>query len=216
MLLANKPVAVHAWPQDLALALQELRSARAMTVIRVATPSTENRPLARSLVRSALRETLGAWLDRPAASFDLVSPPGKAVWVASSPVQLHLSVSHSPGWSVAAICRDVGVGVGVGVDMMRLDAGPEKGADGMRLANDYLGPQVTARLQGTAPEIFPSAFAQAWTGFEAALKCLGLGLTEWSPELGQRLAGCRVAALDLPAHCCGSVALLTQAVRPTI
>lgn len=199
---ARELVAVHAWPQDLSLALQALRSVRAMAVISVPTPATENRMLARQLVRSALRETLAVLLDQPAASVALLSPPGAAIQVHSTPFQLGLSISHSPGMSVAALCR----GAAIGTDVMRVDASTHGHSDVMRLACDYLGPQVTALLQSIPPETFPRAFAQAWTDFEAALKCLGLALTEWSPELGKQLARCRVLALNLPANHCGSVA----------
>ena len=203
-------VAVHAWPQDQWLAIQALRSAQAMAVIRIATPATENRTAARSLVRSALRETLALLLGQPAASITLVSPVGRAIWVDSTPLQLRLSISHSPGVSVAAICR----GASVGTDVMRVEAATYEHLDLMRLARDYLGPQATALLQCTPPETFPSAFGQAWTGFEAALKCLGLALTEWSPELAIQLARCRVFALDLPADYCGSVAIAAHVLPP--
>lgn len=195
-------VTVHAWPQDQSLAVQALRSAQAIAVISVPTPATENRTAARSLVRSALRETLAVVLGQPAASIALMSPVGRAVWVDSTPLQLRLSISHSPGVSVAAICR----GASVGTDVMRVEAATYEHSDLMRLARDYLGPQETVLLKCTPPETFPSAFGQAWTGFEAALKCLGLALTEWSPELAMQLTRCRVLALDLPPNYCGSVA----------
>lgn len=203
MLPARELVAVHAWPQDQWLAVQALRSVQAMAVISVPTPANENRLVARNLVRSALRETLGALLDQPAASIALASRPGGAIRINSTPFRLSLSISHSPGVSVAAIYR----GASIGTDVMRIETDPQEPLDWMRLACDYMGPQVTALLQTTPPETFPSAFARAWTGFEASLKCLGLALTEWSPELGKQLAWCRVVGLNLPANYCGSVAI---------
>ena len=199
---ARELVTVHAWPQDQWLAVQALRSAQAMAVISIATPATENRRVARSLVRLALRETLAALLGQPAASIALVSPLGSAIHVDSPVCRLILSISHSPGLSVAAICQ----GAAIGIDVMQIEAVTQGQTEWMRLAGDYLGPQVTAKLQGAPPETFPNVFAQEWTDFEAALKCLGLGLTEWSPELANRLASCRVVALDLPANYCGSIA----------
>ena len=199
---AREPVTVHAWPQYQWLAVRALRSTQAMTVISIATPATENRRVARSLVRLALRETLAALLGQPAASIALVSPLGRAIYVDSTICPLRLSISHSPGISVAAICQ----GAAIGIDVMRIEAVTPGQTEWLRLAGDYLGPQVTVKLQGVPPDTFPSVFAQAWTDFEAALKCLGLGLTEWSPELASRLANCRVVALDLPANYCGSIA----------
>lgn len=195
-------VAVHAWPQDQWLAVQALRSAQAVAVIRIATPATENRQIARSRVRCALRETLAVLLGQPAASIVLTSPPGGAIYADSSVCQLSLSISHSPGMSVAAICQ----GAAIGIDVMQIEAITPGYPEWMRLAGDYLGPQVAAKLQRAPSAAFPNVFAQAWTDFEAALKCLGMGLTEWSPELAGRLASCRVLALDLPANYCGSVA----------
>ena len=199
---AREPVTVHAWPQDQWLAVQALRSAKAMAVMRIATPVTENREVARSLTRSALRETLAVLLDQPAASIILISPPGKAIQADSTLFQLNVSISHSPGVSIAAICQ----GAAIGIDVMQIEAITPGYPEWMRLAGEYLGPQATAKLKSAPSATFPSAFAQAWTDFEAALKCLGLGLTEWSPELARRLASCRVLTLDLPANCCGSVA----------
>ena len=207
---AREPVTVHAWPQDQWLAVQALRSAKAMAVMRIATPVTENREVARSLTRSALRETLAVLLDQPAASIILISPPGKAIQVNSTFFQLNVSISHSPGVSVAAICQNAAIGV----DVMQIDAMNLAHPEWLRLAGDYLGPQVKAKLQSAPSAIFPSLFAQAWTGFEAALKCLGLGLTEWSPELARRLASCHVMALDLSANYCGSVATAFPIFRP--
>ena len=207
---AREPVTVHVWPQDQWLAVQALRSAKAMAVIRIATPVTENREVARSLTRSALLETLAVLLDQPAASIILISPPGKAIQVDSTCFQLNVSISHSPGVSVAAICQNAAIGV----DVMQIDAMTLAHPEWLRLAGDYLGPQVKAKLQSAPPPTFPGLFAQAWTGFEATLKCLGLGLTEWSPELSRRLASCHVMALDLPANYCGSVATAFPILRP--
>ena len=186
-------VPVRAWPHSLAATLHDLRSVRALTVIGVATPDSTDRTLARALVRTALCETLAAFLDRPAASITLVSQPGQAIAV-KAPIPLSLSLSHAAGVSVAALHR----GLDVGIDVMRLEDGVAATLDWLRVARDYLGPDVTARLQATSAAECPAAFVQAWTRLEACLKCLGLGLTEWSPALAAQLAICRVTALDFP------------------
>jgi 4'-phosphopantetheinyl transferase len=196
-------VAVHAWPQSLLLAAAELRSDRALTVISVPTPATNNRAKARDLIRVALRETLAVFLDQPAASITLVSVLGQAIRVDSPFGQLYVSVSHMPGVSVAAISRSAAVGI----DVMQVEPGAEEMAHWARVALDYLGPTETFLLQGTAPAHRPAAFAQAWTRFEARLKCLGMALTEWTPALAQQLAACRVVALALPESCRGAIAI---------
>lgn len=199
----HKPVTVHAWPQRMQLAVAELRASQAMTVISVATPATTNRLLARELIRTALRETLAAFLDQPAAAITLVSPPGQAIWVECPLVQLHISVSHMPGMSVAALSR----GAAVGVDLMPIHQSADEMPDWEPVALDYLGPAVAVLLQNTPPAQRPAAFAQAWTRFEACLKCRGLALTEWTHSLAQQLATCHVMALDLPENCRGAIAV---------
>lgn len=199
----QQPVAVHAWPQNLSLAVAELRASQAMTVISIATPATNHRLRARELIRTALLETLAAFLHQPAASFSLVSRPGQGIEVGPLLAGLHVSVSHMPGMSVAAIAR----GVAVGIDVMPILQGAQAMPDWEPVALDYLGPAVTALLKHTAPLLRPAAFAQAWTHYEASLKCQGLALTEWRPMLAHQLATCRVMALALPEHCRGAIAV---------
>lgn len=213
-------VAVRGCPQGLPWALRDMRSVRALTVISVPTPDTTDRTWARKLVRDALQQTLGALLGQPAASVALVSRPGEAIAVDSPLMPLGLSVSHAPELSIAAICRNASVGI----DLMRLQDGMEADANWLGVARDYLGPHVAAGLQVTAPADYPVAFTQAWTRFEAGLKCLGLALTEWSPELAQQLATCQTWALDFAANpgglvavegnFVGSVAVRAQALPP--
>ncbi len=202
----QKPLVVHAWPQSLQLAVDELHACQRLTVISVPTPVTTSRLLARNLIRAALCETLAVFLGQPAASVRLVSHAGRAIRVDALPAplaRLHVSLSHAPGMSVAAIGR----GAAVGVDVMHVQRGAEGMSDWARVALDYLGPTTTVLLQRTSPEQLPAAFAQAWTRFEACLKCAGLALTEWTPVLEKRLASCRVMALALPENSRGSIAI---------
>jgi len=186
----------------MALAVQDMRSVQAVTVVSVATPVTPHRTAARALVRNALQQTLGVFLDQPAASVALVSRPGEGITVDSPRVGLSLSLSHAPGLSIAALCR----GACVGVDVVRQGNGIEDDPDWVRVAYDYLGPQATASLQAASAAEVPAAFAQAWTRFEAGLKCLGLAMTEWSPQLEEQLATCQIWALDFAEHPSGSLA----------
>ena len=204
MSFAGKALAVRSWPQDLSAAVQDLRSDQAVTVIGVASPVTTDRTLARALVRDAVARTLQAALDLPAGSVKLVSRPGEAVEVEVFPGGHGLSLSHAPGWSIAAISR----GACVGVDLMRIEDGIGGDPDWVCLAHDYLGAQVTAVLQATAPAERAVAFAKAWTRLEACLKCLGLALTEWSPALEKQLTACKVVTLDLSDAYSGSLAIV--------
>ena len=193
-------LAVHAWPDGLAQALADLRSI-GMTVLSVPTPLTACRTDARHAIRHAVQHTLAAFLDRPAASVALLSRPGQAPQVAVSGAgPVHLSISHLPSFSVAAIS----LRGAVGVDVMAIDA--QSLPDWADVARDYLGPLAAKALLQTPPHNHPAAFAQAWTTLEACLKCLGLGLTEWTPSLAARLPQCTIASLALPAGNCGALA----------
>ena len=203
MLGAPKPVAVHAWPQQMPLAVDALRSNLGLTVISVATPATHDRLLARQLIRNALRTLVGKFLDRPAASIALVSHPGQGISLDFSFAQLHLSVSHMPSSSVAAISRRSAIGV----DVMHVGGLAGDMPDWAQVALDYLGPAEAAQLLFSSPAHRPAAFAEAWTRHEACLKCFGLELTEWTPALARQLASCQVMGLSLPDHCCGTVAI---------
>jgi 4'-phosphopantetheinyl transferase len=205
-------IAVHAWPQSMQAAVDELRSCQAMTVIRVVTPATSNRLLARDLIRTALRETIAMFLDQPVASITLVSRPGQAIEVDSPLARLRVSVSHMPGMSAAAIGRNTAIGL----DVMRIEPSAQEMPDWACVARDYLGPQVIACLQGALPTQRQATFVEAWTHFEACLKCLGLALTEWTPALAQRLATCRVMALSLPEDCRGAIAIPGRVAGATI
>lgn len=193
-------VPVHVWPDQVHLALTELRSAQALTVIGIAAPDSPLRQVARAQLRGALCDTLGKLLERPAASIPLRSQPGLPLALDWPDIRIGLSLSHAEGLSVAALH----VGGAVGVDVMRVlpDALPDWAA----VARDYLGPPTCDQLAAVAPAQRAWAFAQAWTRWEAGLKCLGLALTEWTPGLAQRLALCRITPLALPAPYCGALA----------
>jgi 4'-phosphopantetheinyl transferase len=172
----------------------------------VRTPETPLRESARRIVRNALRETLASLLPAAGESLALISVPGQPVRLAPPRDGIGLSVSHEPGLSLLAINLDGPVGV----DLARVAAIP---ADLGTVAGDYLGPN-TARALGELPSGQRQyAFAQAWTRFEARLKCQALELREWSPELAERLAVCCVADLVLPAGWVGAVAIPDEPLR---
>lgn len=203
MTAPSSPVAVHAWPQGLQAAVDALRADGGLAVIGIPAPGTEHRAAARAQIRAALRETLASFLDQPVASVRLVSHPGQAIRAEGPAAGLHLSVSHAPGMSLAALAARRAVGV----DLVRLDPGMPAMPDWAQVARDYLGPAWVQQLHNAAPLQRPAAFARAWTQLEARLKCLGLPLTEWTPALARQLQTCQVMPLALPADWCGSVAV---------
>lgn len=197
------PVMTHAWPQAAPLAAVALRGAPALAVIRITTPDTEIRHTAREHLRAAVRDLLATALQQPAATLPLVSQPGQALVLDLPGSPIGLSVSHAPGLSVAAVHRHGAVGV----DVMRIGDGADWIPDWETVARDYLGPQAHARIAQVTPDQRGLAFAREWTALEACLKCLGMGLTEWTPALQQRLAMCTVTALDIPSGWWGAVAV---------
>jgi 4'-phosphopantetheinyl transferase len=204
MLPKAKALTVRSWPQHQPLAVQDVRSAKALTVISVMTPVIPCRMSARVLLREALCQTLGEVLGQPAGSVKLASQPGEAIEMVSLPGCPDLSLSHAPGLSIASICR----GAKVGVDLMRIEDGVASDPDWVRVARDYLGPQVTALLLTTPLAECSVEFVKAWTRFEASLKCLGIALTEWSPELDKQLTACHVVTLDFDKIYSGSHAIV--------
>lgn len=174
-------------------------------VLMVTTPANTVRDEARALVRAALRSFLGQLAGCEEAAVSLHTEPGQAPRLDALPgathLALHLSISHETGLSLAAIRS----GGRVGVDLMR--AADAAMPDWHDVAQDYLGPDTAAGLLRLDDEERPAAFARAWTRHEAALKCLGRQLEEWSPGLAHELARCRVSELLLPAPYTGAVAL---------
>ncbi len=192
---------VHAWPLGLPQAQADLHDNAGLTVISVTTPPAASRPEARLAIRNAIQHTVAAWLSQPLSAVTLLSSPGQPVQIIAPGAPLYVAISHMPGLSVAAICTHGAVGV----DVMALDA-QALPPDWAQVAHDYLGPLVTATLHQQPNTHRPGAFAQAWVSLEARLKCLGLGLTEWTPALGQRLDACDCWPIDLPQGGCGAVA----------
>ena len=178
-------------------------------VISVATRHTENRTLARTAIRAALRELLAAYWDQPCGSVQFANHTGSALTLLSPKVAAGLSISHAPGCSVAA----VHLHKAVGIDVVRVDAFSADGDNGAapeweRLAHDYLGPVAHRQLAHTLPALRAPAFAQTWSELEAGMKCLGRGLTEWTPALGRALDGCTAMALELPDALRGAVVFI--------
>lgn len=175
-----------------------------LLVFSLMTPLTQNRDLARQLVRSALRESLAPLLGCSPAAVPLLSQPGQPLRLAGRESQIGLSVSHAAGLSLLAIHRNGAVGI----DLQRVDDLAMKDAELQRMATDYLGNEVARTLAGLPGEAQRQAFAKAWVGLEAGLKCQGEALTEWSPARQALLANCRIRELLLPEGVFGAVAWL--------
>ena len=168
-------------------------------VIAVATPDSTNRTVARQRIRTALQSVLGTLWRCDPAGVTLTSTPGEPLLAHGqhSPTW-GLSVSHEEGLSLAAVNRFGPIGV----DIVRASAE----LDWRGVARDYLGPDVAADIAAQPSLTQNQAFLRAWTRHEAQLKCLSLGLVEWSPALQTGLTELQVAHVDLPPGWLGAVA----------
>jgi 4'-phosphopantetheinyl transferase len=184
---------VHWWPAA------RLAARQGVAVIGIAVDG--DRAVARQRIRMALREALARLCGVPEAGIAIESAPGQAPRARfASGAQASLAISHEAGYSVAAIHLQGRVGI----DLMRVQELP----DWRAVAHDYLGRETAARLAALAPARRAAAFAQAWTEREACLKCRGLPLSEWPPDLAARGAACRAFALTLPEGLAGTLAVL--------
>ena len=186
-------IPVQRWPATLSA------SAR-LHLLAVETPDTPLRETARGQIRAALREALAQILGRPASSLSIHSIPGEAPRLIQPDSKVGLSISHEAGLSLAAIHLDGAVGV----DCLRVS----ELADLPVLARDYLGAEAAQAIARLPQSEHASAFAALWCAHEAKLKCLGLSLQEWSPELARRLSACVAKPLALPEGWAGAVATL--------
>lgn len=194
------PLVVRRWPGCAA----PWPTTEPLLILAINTPPTPIRDTARQLVRSALRETLAPLLACAAPEVALISSPGRAIRLACPGRQIGLSASHEAGLSLAALHLDGPVGV----DLLSLGQVAALDDQLRQLASDYLGPKAAQRLAALPAAQARGGFAMAWVAFEAGLKCLGLELTEWSPERQSLLDGCTTRALELPLGFVGAVACL--------
>lgn len=195
-----RPISVHPWPQAEGRALADLESGQAIAVISVITPNTPIRDAGRVLIRCALRAILGEHLGLSPETVVLSSVAIHSPKLTLPGHAIGLSVSHEAGLTLAAIRRHGAIGI----DLLRI----EPLHDWELVAMNYLGRHAHQRIAAMAPLQRPLAFVREWTRAEACLKCLGLGLVEWSDLLEKRMNLCETIELALPDGLAGAVAVL--------
>ena len=168
-------------------------------VIAVKTPDHPDRTVARTTIRTAIKDVLGELWGCAPTHVTLAHTPGEPLR-AQGPNSLEwgLSVSHDAGLSVAAVNRSGPVGVDIVCESQAFDW--------HAVAHDHLGPTMARQLASHPLASQNHQFLRAWARHEACLKCLSLGLVEWSPALQTRLATLQVVDLELPAGWLGAVA----------
>jgi len=129
-----------------------------------------SRPTARQQLRETVQCILSAWRGSASQAPSWRETPCGPIWpdrTGELPVAASFSYSDNTGW--------IGLVRGglIGVDAMRACPFPEM----EEVALLYLGPAAAVAIRAA---IDPArAFAIAWTGWEAQLKCQGRSLTEW-------------------------------------
>jgi 4'-phosphopantetheinyl transferase len=167
-------------------------------VIAVKTPDSPDRTVARQTIHNALQGVLGELWGCEPADVTLTHTPSEPLRAQGphSP-DWGLSVSHEAGLSVAAVNRLGPVGVDIACELPVFDW--------HAVAQDYLGPAMARQLASQPLASQNQQFLRAWARHEASLKCLSLGLVEWTPALQTRLAALQVVDLELPAGWLGAI-----------
>lgn len=200
--ISGPALKVQPWRGPAAVSAAALRPGSPPLVLGIATPDGAVRDAAREAARTMLRGALSVLLKRPPEAVPLVSRPGHPVRLDLPGTRIGLSVSHERGLTIAAIHP----GGPVGVDLMRVEQRPGWLPDWESVARDYLGRESAHRIGELPPAERPCAFAAAWTGLEAGLKCHGMPLQEWNPAREATLMRCTLFRLDLPHGFIGTLA----------
>lgn len=142
----------------------------------------------RRQVRLQLAQLLSHYLGQPADRLGLVFEAGQQPRLAVDwrGLRLSPSLSYCGELAIVGLCP----GADIGIDLTAVTALP----DWEGVARLYLGPLAVAQLARLEPDARARQFARDWAGMEAASKCLGLALEEWSPARQQRLQTCRLSA----------------------
>ena len=171
-----------------------------LIVIAVSTLPTTLRSQARKLIRIAITQVLANKLACPNAEIKFISQSGQSLKLSQPRQNIGLSISHESGLSLAAINMNGRVGVDL-IDMKSIPNDNEI----YKLALEYLGIQVAEYLLFLPSELQKHAFANAWTKFEARLKCEEKSLTEWIPSSPLQINNLTIRSLKLPESYVGTV-----------
>ena len=192
------PLTVYFWPES----ADDIPVNQSLIVIAVRTLPTTVRSQARKLIRLAITQVLADKLSCPYTEIKLTSQSGQSVKVSQPRQTIGLSISHEPDLSLAAI----NMNGKVGVDLIDVKSIPNN-HEIYKLALEYLGAQVAESLSLLPSEVQKHAFANAWTEFEARLKCQGGSLDEWTASSALQLNTLNIRPLELPEGYIGTVAL---------
>jgi hypothetical protein len=142
-------------------------------LIRVSTGAPRRQ--ARQASRVVLRQVVSIWSGRAPEAVPLHETSRGPEWhgeLAGHSLGISLSYSEAEAW--------IGLLLGgvIGVDAVR----PMRFAEMEMVGRVYLGPSAWQQIHGARDPA--RAFALAWTGMEARMKCLKQPLTEWRANEG--------------------------------
>lgn len=181
---------IYRLPDQLVLACEQLQQ-NDLTVISVdieqssAQSSTHSstRDDARLKIRQAVTTVFATALNITEDNIRIHAEKGQAphveIGVGDPHRHYYLSIAHEDKYAMAVI----GGASRVGLDLVKI-ASPFEWRD---TANLYLGKSISQTILAKPSEQQFDNFLQAWASHEACLKCLGLGLQEWSEKLEQQL-----------------------------
>ncbi len=184
-----QPFPVHSWiglGSDIILM-------QGILVVGLSTPPNMPRIEVRQKIRHALREILATVLDCSVKDIELSTQAGQAPRLLKPALDIGLSISHEPNYSLIAINKHGKVGV----DLMAINSIPVT-HEIYSLAMDYLGSEISDFIINLPVELQQLAFAKAWTALEARLKYYEVALIEYSPERDSRLTEIIVSDLKVP------------------
>jgi 4'-phosphopantetheinyl transferase len=143
-----------------------------VTLVSVAHAPGTGRADARAAIRAALCASVAQALGETDVRVDGVPGAAPRLLVNGELSPVGLAISHTDSRSFAVWHPTARLGL----DVMAVADVP----DWRAVARDYLGPEALTRLDAESAATRASAFAREWTTREASLKCLGLGLAEWT------------------------------------
>ena len=187
---------VYFWPES----SDSIPINQSLIVIAVRTLPTTLRFQARKQIRMAIQHVLAEKFTCQYTEVKFISELGQSLKLAQPRQNIGLSISHESGLSLAAI----NMNGKVGVDLIDIKSIPNSNEIDT-LALEYLGAEVAEYLSHLSVEEQSRAFAQAWTEFEARLKCQEKSLTEWTPSSALQLNTLAIRSLNMPESYIGTV-----------
>ncbi len=138
----------------------------------------------RGLLRRILSRYLGIPPDRLRFTYN---PNGKPELSSEHGRRVRFNASHSDGMALYAVVRDRRVGIDVERSPTSVDI--------MEIAERFFAPREVAVLTGLPSEARNDAFLAAWTGKEAYVKAVGLGLSSGLSEVEIAVTGAASARI---------------------